>query len=165
MPRFPGIPTFGRWTIFRFQANVSDMKKLAARDFEDILQRQSNVFGHSTDSTSHLPPTITAFDVMDIPVPPADIVKELGRMILLDPGIRSIVLVHSPAHRGQNGRYPLWLATIWSSMEPAREAKTVWHTALASAHETLEKSTTRNAAAQGIRAALKVLEKLPCTAF
>ncbi|KAJ6490960.1 hypothetical protein C8R45DRAFT_195539 [Mycena sanguinolenta] len=36
--RFRKIPTFGRSTIRRFHANVSEMKKLAARDFEDILQ-------------------------------------------------------------------------------------------------------------------------------
>lgn len=30
--------TFGRGTIRRFSSNVSEMKKLAARDFEDILQ-------------------------------------------------------------------------------------------------------------------------------
>jgi hypothetical protein len=29
---------FGRFTIRRFHNNVSEMKKLAARDFEDILQ-------------------------------------------------------------------------------------------------------------------------------
>jgi hypothetical protein len=32
------IPTFGRDTIRRFSNNVSEMKKLAARDFEDMLQ-------------------------------------------------------------------------------------------------------------------------------
>ena len=32
------VPTFGRFTIRRFHNNVSEMKKLAARDFEDILQ-------------------------------------------------------------------------------------------------------------------------------
>ena len=36
--RFRQIPTFGRFTIRRFHNNVSEMKKLAARDFEDILQ-------------------------------------------------------------------------------------------------------------------------------
>ncbi|KAK6974093.1 GLOBIN domain-containing protein [Favolaschia claudopus] len=36
--RFRNIPTFGRSTIRRFHANVSDMKKPAARDFEDVLQ-------------------------------------------------------------------------------------------------------------------------------
>jgi hypothetical protein len=29
---------FGRDTIRRFSSNVSEMKKLAARDFEDLLQ-------------------------------------------------------------------------------------------------------------------------------
>lgn len=37
-PRFRHIPTFGRDTIRRFANNVSEMKKLAARDFEDMLQ-------------------------------------------------------------------------------------------------------------------------------
>jgi hypothetical protein len=36
--RFFKIPKFGRGTIRRFHANASEMKKLAARDFEDILQ-------------------------------------------------------------------------------------------------------------------------------
>ncbi|KAJ7325436.1 hypothetical protein DFH08DRAFT_926310 [Mycena albidolilacea] len=36
--RFQKIPTFGRSTIRPFHANVSEMKKLAARDFEDLLQ-------------------------------------------------------------------------------------------------------------------------------
>jgi hypothetical protein len=36
--RFRAIPTFGRDTIRRFANNVSEMKKLAARDFEDLLQ-------------------------------------------------------------------------------------------------------------------------------
>ncbi len=35
---FSLMPTFGRDTIRRFGANMSAMKKLAARDFEDILQ-------------------------------------------------------------------------------------------------------------------------------
>lgn len=38
--RFRRVPTFGRSTIRTFGANVSGMKKLAARDFEDILQVQ-----------------------------------------------------------------------------------------------------------------------------
>jgi hypothetical protein len=36
--RYRQIPTFGRDTIRRFDANVSAMKKLAARDWEDLLQ-------------------------------------------------------------------------------------------------------------------------------
>lgn len=35
---FREMPTFGRDTIRRFSANVSELKQLAARDFEDILQ-------------------------------------------------------------------------------------------------------------------------------
>ena len=36
--RYRQIPTFGRDTIRCFHANVSAMKKLAARDWEDLLQ-------------------------------------------------------------------------------------------------------------------------------
>jgi hypothetical protein len=36
--RFRSVPTFGRDTIRRFHTNVSALTKLAARDFEDILQ-------------------------------------------------------------------------------------------------------------------------------
>jgi hypothetical protein len=36
--RFRMVPTFGHGTIRKFSNNVSEMKKLAARDFEDILQ-------------------------------------------------------------------------------------------------------------------------------
>ena len=35
---FRQVPTFGRDTIRRFHKNVSGLKRLAARDFEDILQ-------------------------------------------------------------------------------------------------------------------------------
>ncbi|KAI0634460.1 hypothetical protein C8Q77DRAFT_1217600 [Trametes polyzona] len=36
--RFRQVPTFGRSTIRKFAYNVSEMKRMAARDFEDILQ-------------------------------------------------------------------------------------------------------------------------------
>ncbi|KAJ3554423.1 hypothetical protein NM688_g3120 [Phlebia brevispora] len=36
--RFRAVPTFGNTTIRRFGINVSGLKKLAARDYEDILQ-------------------------------------------------------------------------------------------------------------------------------
>ncbi|KZP19824.1 hypothetical protein FIBSPDRAFT_665092, partial [Athelia psychrophila] len=42
--RFRLVPTFGRDTIRRFQNNVSDLKQLAARDYEDILQCAIPVF-------------------------------------------------------------------------------------------------------------------------
>jgi hypothetical protein len=35
---FRQVPTFGRDTIRRFSNNISELKKLAARDFEDLLQ-------------------------------------------------------------------------------------------------------------------------------
>jgi hypothetical protein len=36
--RYRQVPTFGKDTIRRFSKNVSEMKRIAARDFEDILQ-------------------------------------------------------------------------------------------------------------------------------
>jgi hypothetical protein len=75
-------------------------------------QHKSTVFADPTDYLSELPPTITTFNVREIPIPPSVVVKALGRAILLDPEFKSIVLVHSPVHRGKDDRYPLWLATI-----------------------------------------------------
>ena len=42
--RFRDVPTFGQGTIRRFADNVSEIKKLAGRDFEDILQVRFMVF-------------------------------------------------------------------------------------------------------------------------
>ncbi|KAI0350553.1 hypothetical protein OH77DRAFT_1488941 [Trametes cingulata] len=42
--RFSDVPTFGRETIRRFGANISGFKKLAARDYEDLLQCALPVF-------------------------------------------------------------------------------------------------------------------------
>ncbi|KAJ3508461.1 hypothetical protein NMY22_g16610 [Coprinellus aureogranulatus] len=42
--RFRAVPTFGKDTIRRFSNNVSDMKQLAARDWEDMLQCATFVF-------------------------------------------------------------------------------------------------------------------------
>ncbi|KAG5635206.1 hypothetical protein H0H81_012056 [Sphagnurus paluster] len=39
--RYQQTPTFGRDTIRRFANNVSEMKKLAAQDFEDLLQKNA----------------------------------------------------------------------------------------------------------------------------
>lgn len=36
--RFRQVPPFARNTIRKFTYNVSDLRKLAARDYEDILQ-------------------------------------------------------------------------------------------------------------------------------
>ena len=36
--RYRKVPTFGRGTIRHFDSNASGMKKLAARDYEDLLQ-------------------------------------------------------------------------------------------------------------------------------
>jgi hypothetical protein len=40
------VPTFGRETIRRFSNNTSEMKKLAARNFEDLLQVRTSMYGH-----------------------------------------------------------------------------------------------------------------------
>ncbi|KJA26291.1 hypothetical protein HYPSUDRAFT_133110, partial [Hypholoma sublateritium FD-334 SS-4] len=42
--RFRAIPTFGRDTIRRFTNNVSELKKLGARDYENLLQCSMPVF-------------------------------------------------------------------------------------------------------------------------
>ncbi|KAI0349066.1 hypothetical protein OH77DRAFT_1499676 [Trametes cingulata] len=42
--RFASVPTFGRDTIRRFGTNVADLKKMAARDFEDMVQCAIPVF-------------------------------------------------------------------------------------------------------------------------
>lgn len=36
--RFRDVPTFGRDSIRRFTNNVSELKKLGARDYENLLQ-------------------------------------------------------------------------------------------------------------------------------
>jgi hypothetical protein len=36
--RYRQVPTFGQDTIRRFSKNASDMRRIAARDFEDLLQ-------------------------------------------------------------------------------------------------------------------------------
>lgn len=43
LTRFRQVPTFGRDTIRRFCSNVSELKRLAARDHEDILQVISSI--------------------------------------------------------------------------------------------------------------------------
>ncbi|KAF9455143.1 hypothetical protein BDZ94DRAFT_1127669, partial [Collybia nuda] len=41
---YRAVPTFGRDTIRKFANNCSEMKQLAARDFEDLLQCAIPVF-------------------------------------------------------------------------------------------------------------------------
>ena len=36
--RYRNVPTFGRSTIRRFRKKVSELKQMAARDFEDLLR-------------------------------------------------------------------------------------------------------------------------------
>lgn len=58
MTRFRHIPTFGTGTIRRFSDNVSEMKKLAARDFEDILQ----VSGHAAMVLKNMIDFVTGYN-------------------------------------------------------------------------------------------------------
>lgn len=50
---FRQVSTFGRDTIRRFRKNVSELKRFAARDFEDVLQvgTVSPVFFLPTDAS------------------------------------------------------------------------------------------------------------------
>ena len=51
--RFCQISPFGHDTIWKFTNNVSRMKKLAARDFEDLLQVWEHVVFHFKDTHRH----------------------------------------------------------------------------------------------------------------
>ncbi|KAJ3710014.1 hypothetical protein C8R42DRAFT_543853, partial [Lentinula raphanica] len=50
--RFRQVPTFGFDTIRLFSNNASEMKRLAARDFEDLLQCSIPVFEGLIDDTA-----------------------------------------------------------------------------------------------------------------
>ncbi|KAK7041857.1 hypothetical protein VNI00_008814 [Paramarasmius palmivorus] len=52
--RFRQMPTFGTDTIRRFRNNVADMKGLAGRDFEDILQHTDSTLASFDTSTREL---------------------------------------------------------------------------------------------------------------
>lgn len=39
---YRAVPTFGRDTIRKFSNNCSEMKQMAARDFENLLQVRQN---------------------------------------------------------------------------------------------------------------------------
>jgi len=125
------------------------------------LQRKSTTFIYPSDYISDLPPTLSTFELLKIPVPPSAVVKDLASTIINDPGIQSIVLAHSLAHRNQMDRYPLWLATLWSQMEPVRAARATWRTAVDQLHENLEKPSSSELAVVRAKAALQALDRLP----
>ncbi|KAJ7850518.1 hypothetical protein B0H14DRAFT_3664810 [Mycena olivaceomarginata] len=52
-------------------------------------QRKSTVFVDHSDYLSDLPPTLTTFNVRDIPVPPAVVVKALSGAIISEPETKS----------------------------------------------------------------------------
>ncbi|KAJ6533333.1 hypothetical protein DFH09DRAFT_1325830 [Mycena vulgaris] len=96
---------------------------------------KSTAFLNPTDYLSEYAPTLTAFDLAAIPVPPHAVVKDLERAILSDKDICSTVLVHSP-------------------MERAHEARTLWRTAADGIHEMLDKTSTSKEAAERAKQAL-----------
>lgn len=51
---FRQVPVFGETTIRRFDGNVSDMKRLAGHDFEDLLQVTRH-FTHPQTATDFRP--------------------------------------------------------------------------------------------------------------
>ena len=51
---FRQLPTFGADIIRRFSNNVSELKKLAARDYEDILQVIIHFYEAEQDGTNQL---------------------------------------------------------------------------------------------------------------
>lgn len=59
--RYREIPTFGRDTIRKFVHNASGMKKLAARNFEDLLQVCKLILG-LVSHTYHFQCSIPVFD-------------------------------------------------------------------------------------------------------
>ncbi|KAK7059424.1 hypothetical protein R3P38DRAFT_2758863 [Favolaschia claudopus] len=128
---------------------------------QESSSRKSTLYPDPADYLSELPPTVETFKITEMVVPPSIVVKNLGRAILMDSEMKSIVMVHSPAHRGKGDRYPLWLATIWSILERVREAKALWRAAVDPLHERLEKSTTSEAAVENIKASLAALKMLP----
>ena len=52
MTSFRDMPTFGSSTIRRFATNASEMKKLAARDFEDLLQVRSTISSNKKEKAN-----------------------------------------------------------------------------------------------------------------
>lgn len=59
---FRQVPTFGRDTIRRFSSNISELKKLAARDFEDMLQVRIYLYLSVTSVTIKYQCAIPVFD-------------------------------------------------------------------------------------------------------
>ncbi|KAK7025886.1 hypothetical protein R3P38DRAFT_3531849 [Favolaschia claudopus] len=129
--------------------------------FTSPPQRKSTVYPDPADYLSELPPIVETLKIAEMVVPPSIVVKNLGRAILMDSEMKSIVMVHSPAHRGKGDRHPLWLATVWSILERVREAKALWRAAVDPLHERLGKSTSSEAAAENIKASLVALKMLP----
>jgi hypothetical protein len=63
MGSFQQLPTFGPDTIRRFLNNVSELKRLAARDFEDLLQVSYNLeTAQASADIGSLKCTIPAFE-------------------------------------------------------------------------------------------------------
>lgn len=74
--RYRAIPPFGRTTIRRFHNNAAAMKKLAARDFEDLLQVFHSMSSKFTTDTSNLQCALPVFEGL-LPEPHNTIVQDL----------------------------------------------------------------------------------------
>lgn len=74
--RYRLIPTFGQGTIRKFGNNASAMKKLAGRDFEDLLQVQFNIFFNVALHLASFQCAIPVFEGL-LPEPHNEVVLEL----------------------------------------------------------------------------------------
>ncbi|KAK7000953.1 hypothetical protein R3P38DRAFT_3218192 [Favolaschia claudopus] len=117
-------------------------------------QRKSTVYPDPADYLSELPPTVETFKITEMVVPPSIVVKNLGRAILMDREMKSIVMVHSPALAAKATVIRCGWPPSGSILERVREAKALWCAAVDPLHERLEKSTTSEAAAENIKASL-----------
>jgi hypothetical protein len=159
LPDFLKVPE-GTAKLYLPLANMPVLKLIK---FNLPPLHKATAFLNPTDYLSEYAPTVTDFDPGAIPVPPSAVVKALGHVILTDKEIKSIVLVHSPRHRDEDERYPPWLATIWSTMERVRDARTLWRTAADRIYKIITETTTSQQASARAKRALELLDELPWT--
>ncbi|KAJ7064069.1 hypothetical protein C8F01DRAFT_1275234 [Mycena amicta] len=109
-------------------------------DFRLPPQNVSTVYTDAEDYLSEEAPSVLEFDAKAIPAPASQVIKALGRLLLEDPHIMSIRLLHAPTYRGKEKLYPVWLVTLWAQAETVREVKGAWRRALEKLRETEHKS-------------------------
>jgi hypothetical protein len=59
------------------------------------MRRKSTTFIYPSDYISDLPPTLSTFDLLKIPVPPSAVVKDLSSAIILQIGLPDIMTSRS----------------------------------------------------------------------